>query len=93
MEFVSKSITLHKREDIEIPLYRLPVGKKAKVMRLLNNGLSRRRLLDLGLIPESIVETERYSPSGNPIAYNIRGSVIALRREETQNVIVKIIDS
>ncbi|MTI68122.1 MAG: ferrous iron transport protein A [Firmicutes bacterium] len=77
--------------DKKVPLHLLPVGQKAKVIVLLNKGLSRRRLLDLGLIKDSLVKTERLSPSGNPIAYNIKGSVIALRKEETKNVLVEII--
>ena len=72
----------------ELPLHHLPVGTVGKVRLLLNKGLSRRRLLDLGLIPNSLVMTERLSPSGNPIAFNIRGAVIALRREEAENIIV-----
>ncbi|QIB27092.1 FeoA family protein [Caloranaerobacter azorensis] len=76
----------------EIPLNKLPVGKKARIKVLSKNTLPRRRLLDLGLIPNTIVKTERISPSGNPIAYNIRGAVIALRKEEIENVIVEIID-
>ncbi|KGG79498.1 iron transporter FeoA [Caloranaerobacter azorensis H53214] len=76
----------------EIPLNKLPVGKKARIKVLSKNVLPKRRLMDLGLIPNTIVKTERISPSGNPIAYNIRGAVIALRKEEIENVIVEIID-
>ncbi|KPU26823.1 iron transporter FeoA [Caloranaerobacter sp. TR13] len=76
----------------EIPLNELPVGKKARIKMLSKNILPRRRLLDLGLIPNTIVKTERISPSGNPIAYNIRGAIIALRKEEIENVIVEILD-
>ncbi len=75
----------------ELTLNKLPVGKTAKVKTLLNTGISRRRLLDLGLIPNSIVKTERLSPSGNPIAYNIKGAVIALRKKESKNVIVTLL--
>lgn len=75
-------------ENKDLLLHQLPVGKEGKVKSLQNKGLSRRRLLDLGLIPDSLVKTERSSPAGNPIAYNIRGAVIALRREEAENIIV-----
>ncbi|RKD34189.1 FeoA family protein [Thermohalobacter berrensis] len=92
MELVSKSIPFVENEKKEVLLHNLPVGKKGRVRKLLNSGQKRRRLLDLGLIPNSIVKTELISPLGNPIAYNIRGSVIALRKEETRNVVVEIID-
>ncbi len=76
-------------DENEIFLDNLPIGKTAKVKALLNNGLSRRRLLDLGITPNSIIKVERYSPLRNPIAYNIRGSIIALRNEEAKYVLVK----
>ena len=72
-----------------IYLNELNVGSSGKVKMLLNNGLSRRRLLDLGIIPDTSIFVERKSPSGNPIAYKIRGSVIALRNEEAKYIIVE----
>lgn len=72
----------------EISLNNLPVGSVGIVKSLSNSGVSRRRLLDLGLIPNSVVTTERQSPAGNPTAYNIRGAIIALRSEEAKNVII-----
>ncbi len=64
----------------------LPVGSKAKVIELMVQGIKRRRLLDLGLIPGTIVEVKRRSPSGDPTAYLIRGTILALRKEETNNI-------
>lgn len=72
-----------------IHLNELNVGNTGIVKMLLNNGLSRRRLLDLGIIPDTSISVERKSPSGNPIAYKIRGSVIALRNEEAKYIIVE----
>jgi DtxR family Mn-dependent transcriptional regulator len=42
----------------------------------------RRRLLDLGFVPGSLVEVEMVSPAGDPTAYRVRGTVVALRREQ-----------
>ncbi|WMJ87992.1 FeoA family protein [Anaerocolumna sp. MB42-C2] len=72
-----------------IPLSLLPVGRKAKVKALTANGMSRRRMLDLGLISETEVEALQKSPSGDPIAYRIRGAVIALRTEESSKILVE----
>ena len=46
-------------------------------------GPQRRRLLDLGLVPGTAVTPELSSASGDPIAYRIRGALIALRRVQT----------
>lgn len=74
-----------------LKLNELQVGKTAIVTDLLNSGLSRRRMLDLGITPNSKISVERKSPSGNPVAYNIKGSIIALRNEEAKDIIVKIV--
>ncbi len=74
-----------------IPLNRLPLGKKARVRELTLHGISRRRLLDLGLIINTEVEALQKSPSGDPIAYLIRGTVIAIRSEEASEILVEAI--
>ena len=73
----------------EIPLNILAIGKKAKVIKLLAFGSKRRRFLDLGLIPNTIVEAVQISPVGDPKAFFIRGAVIALREEESSKIIVQ----
>ncbi|MEZ6102643.1 MAG: metal-dependent transcriptional regulator [Pirellulaceae bacterium] len=45
-------------------------------------GPERRRLLDLGFVPGTLVEIDMVSPAGDPTAYRVRGSVVALRREQ-----------
>lgn len=72
-----------------IPLNFLPLGKKAKVKVLTSDGTIRRRMLDLGLISDTEVEALQKSPSGDPIAYYIRGAVIALRSEEASKILVE----
>lgn len=72
----------------EFELARLPMGKKAEVVNIGTGGLMRNRLLDLGLVPETIVEAIRKSPAGDPVAYKIRGAVIALRVEESRQITV-----
>jgi len=69
----------------------VPIGSFAIVKELLSDGSSRRRMLDLGLIQNTEVESLRRSPSGDPIAYQIRGAVIALRSEEASKVLVEVI--
>jgi len=74
-----------------MPLSFLPTGRKARVKALMSNGISRRRMLDLGLISDTIIEALQKSPSGDPVAYLIRGAVIALRSEEASQIIVEAV--
>lgn len=77
-------------EDNVVSLYNLPIGRFGRVTKLTAKGSVRRRMLDMGLIENTIVEALRKSPSGDPIAYEIRGAVIALRFEEASKVLVKV---
>jgi ferrous iron transport protein A len=76
--------------SMEMPLDRLPVGRKANVVSLKSNGTDRRRMLDLGIIRGTEIEPLYKSPSGNPVAYWIRGAVIALRTDVSSKILVKV---
>lgn len=73
----------------EQPLASLPIGCKGRVTAINAAGMVRRRLLDLGLVPGTVVEPIRRSPLGDPTAFNIRGAIIALRSEEASRVLVQ----
>jgi ferrous iron transport protein A len=77
--------------DYYIPLSSLPLGQKCKVKKLNSDGIIRRRLLDLGLIDDTVVESLQKSPSGDPVAYLIRGAVIALRTEVASMILVEVL--
>lgn len=79
--------SIYMREDF-VPLFKVPTGSKVQVSKLLSMGLPRRRMLDLGLIPGTVIDIVRKSPLGDPIAYNIRGALIALRKEEAEQILV-----
>lgn len=66
----------------------LKVGQKAKVTSLLSEGSMRRRLQDIGLIEGTEVECIQKSPAGDPVAYLIRGALIALRSEDSAMVLI-----
>ncbi len=70
----------------------LPVGAVAEVIGLAPacQGIQRRRLLDLGVVPGTRVRSELASASGDPTAYEIRGALIALRRDQQRWVRVRL---
>lgn len=70
------------------PLSRLPIGRTAVVSELLSSDSLRRRMLDIGIIRGTHIKALRRSPSGDPIAYFIRGSVIALRDTDAEKILV-----
>lgn len=67
-------------------LSNLKKGESAIVSDITSNGSMRRRLQDMGLINGACVTCLQKSPLGDPIAYLIRGAVIALRSEDSSCV-------
>jgi DtxR family Mn-dependent transcriptional regulator len=66
-------------------------GEQAVVHGLDNalQGYTRRRMLDLGLTAGAPVVAEYAGFLGDPIAFRVRGAVIALRREQAEQVLVR----
>lgn len=71
-------------------LYELPLNKVGTVDNLNCNGNIRRRLLDLGLVRGTKVTPVFKSPSGDPTAYEIRKTLIALRKEDVKSIDIKL---
>ena len=69
-------------------LNQLKEGQTATISGLLAKGSMRRRLQDIGLIEGTEVECVQKSPAGDPVAYRIRGALIALRSEDSSNILV-----
>jgi DtxR family transcriptional regulator, Mn-dependent transcriptional regulator len=71
-----------------IPLSEIGIRQKATVTKITHQirGAERRRLMDMGLLPGTVIEPEMVSPSGDPTAYIIRGSLIALRKEQADHI-------
>lgn len=70
----------------------LTSGQSAWVVRLAAacQGPQRRRLLDLGVVPGTLVRAEFSSPGGDPVAYRIRGALIALRHAQAELIQVDL---
>lgn len=65
-------------------------GESAVVMGIARacRGQQRRRLMDLGIVPGTAIVPEMVSVGGDPVAYRVRGSLIALRRSQAQQIYV-----
>lgn len=70
----------------------LAPGAEGEVVELdsLCRGFSRRRLLDLGLTVNTKIEVALENTFGDPRAFRIRGTLIALRKEQADHVWVKV---
>lgn len=78
-----------------VPAVRLAAlgpGQRGRVTALRCHGLTRRRLLDLGVTPGTVIEHAFTSPFGQPTAYRVRGAVIALRAEQANQIEIEPLD-
>ena len=67
-------------------------GQTARVSYLFASGSMRRRLQDLGCLEDTPITCLGRSPFGDPSAFLIRGSVIALRKKDSQKILVTVKD-
>jgi DtxR family Mn-dependent transcriptional regulator len=77
-----------------MPLSQLPDGAAGEVVAFDDacQGFTRRRLLDLGMTPGARLRAEMRNFFGDPRAYRVRGTLIALRREQAALVWVKSLE-
>ncbi|MBZ5856336.1 metal-dependent transcriptional regulator [Flavihumibacter profundi] len=68
----------------------LKLGEKAEIKGISPScrGQQRRRLMDLGIIPGTLVTAELKSASGDPVAYRILGANIAIRKKQADHIFV-----
>jgi DtxR family Mn-dependent transcriptional regulator len=73
-----------------IPLHTLKPGQLGQVLELSPRlrGAERRRMMDLGILPGTEIKAEMVSPGGDPIAYRVRGALIALRQEQADMICI-----
>ena len=67
----------------------LAIEEEGIVKKVKGNEIIKRRLLDLGLINGTKIKPVLVSPSGDPRAFEFRGGLIAIRKEDAKNIEIK----
>lgn len=67
----------------------LKPGQKGAIITVTAQGSLRRRMLDMGLTPGTLVEVERVAPLGDPVNVLVKGYHLSLRRDETACITVE----
>ncbi len=88
---VPLEIPVDAQEPDEVALSSLQVGEKGEVIGIsrASRGNERRRFLDLGIVPGTIVEAELVGPGGDPTGYRIRDTLIAFRHEQADMIRIR----
>lgn len=74
--------------DLMKSLNDLKINQEAVVLKVKANENIQNRLLDIGLVPGSIVKPVLISPGDDMVAYQIKGAVIAIRKDDTKDIMV-----
>lgn len=64
-------------------------GCKVIIEEVKGEGLLRRRLLEMGLTPRTMVKVRKVAPMGDPIEVYLRSYVLTLRKDDASMIVVK----
>ncbi len=67
----------------------LPLGSSGRVTAVGGEPGLRRRLLEMGLVPGTVITALRRAPLGDPLELSVRGYLLSLRSEQAKLVSVE----
>ena len=69
-------------------LDQLPIGDTAAISFVGGEGALRRRLLDMGLTPKTLVSIRKTAPMGDPIELRVRSYELTIRLDDARTITV-----
>ena len=67
-------------------LDKIEIGKEVKIIKVGGEGELRNRLLDMGIIPKTVVKVQKVAPMGDPIEIHLRGYELTIRKEDAGKI-------
>ena len=67
-------------------LSELPLGSTARISKISLSGNIRQRMLDFGMVEHTPITHLQTAPGGDPSAYFVRGTVVALRKNDAEKI-------
>lgn len=77
-------------ETSPITLSHVSVGQTATIVRVGGEHMTRRRLLDMGLVTGETVTVERVAPMGDPMEVVVKGYHLSLRKQDASQILVEV---
>ena len=66
------------------------IGEKGVIIKVNGEGVTRRRLFDMGVTPGANVKLVKKAQLGDPLEVTIRNYELTLRKNEAKQVILKV---
>ena len=67
----------------------VPVGGKAKVVRIHGEGAVKRRIMDMGITKGVEIYVRKVAPLGDPVEINVRNYELSLRKADAEMIEVE----
>ena len=67
----------------------LNIGKSGRVISVGGEKILRRRLLEMGITPRTVITVKKAAPMGDPIELLLRGYVLSLRLEDAGKITIE----
>ncbi len=67
-------------------LDQVAIGEEVKITKVGGDGELRCRLLDMGLMPRTVVRIQKVAPMGDPIEIHLRGYELTIRKEDAGKI-------
>ncbi len=71
-----------------VTLDKTPLGSTVRIISLESSDITTLRLMEMGMLPGSVVRVVKFAPLGDPIQVCIRNYHLALRRNEARAITV-----
>lgn len=69
-----------------LPLHQLQDGESGVIQRIDVDGRIKRRLVEMGITPGTLVTLTKRAPLGDPIEISLRGYTLTLRTDDAQRI-------
>jgi len=67
----------------------LKIGKSGIVLEVGGEKALRRRLLEMGITPRTVITIKKAAPMGDPVELLLRGYVLSLRLADLEKITIK----
>jgi Fe2+ transport system protein FeoA len=74
---------------MKMTLDKLKAGRKGIIKSVGGEGALRRRLLDMGLTPNTTVMVRKVAPLGDPIELHLRNYELTIRQDDARKIEIR----
>ena len=71
----------------------LTIGERGKVSKVGGSGALRQHFLDMGVIPDTVIEIVKFAPTGDPVEIKLHEYELTIRREDAAKIEIEAVDT